>query len=212
MSGLSAPRLEQFLKECLSGKAREIDSLSRMSLDHLRDTQCVYIQREPGQGDGKVPCQGHAHASGHHGPSGLQKCQAKPPSEPPQSAPAGLAIPGLLADRGVPGLVSGVLPVGGTSTHLSQRLSRVTACPLWTSTQPKLSFLLKFTNHLPVQVVTAHCSVCNTAVATLALGFLTDTEMSLPQGYPVLPVDLETLPEPDHPQAPGADGSGTICS
>ena len=72
--------------------------------------------------------------------------------------------------------------------------------------------MLKYQQDTRHSVVTAHCSVCNTAVATLALGFLTDTEMSLPQGYPVLPVDLETLPEPDHPQAPGADGSGTICS
>lgn len=31
-------------------------------------------------------------------------------------------------------------------------------------------------------------------------------EMS-PRSHPALPVDLETLPEPDHPQAPGAGGS-----
>lgn len=88
--------------------------------------------------------------------------------------------------------------MGGTSTHLSQGMLRVATSSLWTSTQPKLTFLLKFTNDLPVQVSQAHCSVCNTAVVTLALGFLTDMQMPLLQGHPKLPMDLETLPEPDH--------------
>lgn len=47
-------------------------------------------------------------------------------------------------------------------------------------------------------------------MVTLVLGFLTDMEMSLPQGHPASPVDLETLPEPDHPQAPGAYGSENL--
>lgn len=115
----------------------------------------VCIQWEPGWGDSKVPHQGYAHASGQHGPSGLQKCQAKPPSEPPQPAPAGLATLGLMTDRGVPGLVSGIPQWEGLPPTLSQGMSGVATSPLWTSTQPKLTFLLKFTNDLPVQVVTS---------------------------------------------------------
>lgn len=91
------------------------------------------------------------------------------------------------------GLVSGF--PGGRGLHPPFTGNVRSSCPLWTSSQLKLMFLLKFANYPPVQVVTSTLFCVCTAVVTPALGFL--TEMSLPQGHTAL-VALETLPEPDH--------------
>lgn len=122
---------------------------------------------------------------GSAGPRGSRSA-TKPPSEPPRSTLQAWPPPCLVTDRGFPG-GRGLQPPFTGNVRSS--------CPLWTSSQLKLMFLLKFTNYPPVQVVTSTLLCVCTAVVTPALGFL--TEMSLPQGHPAL-VALGTLPEPDH--------------
>lgn len=96
----------------------------------------------------------------------------------------------LVTDRG---LVSGF--PGGRGLHPPFTGNVRNSCPLWTSSELKLIFLLKFNDYSPVQGVTSTLFHVCTTVVTPALGFL--TEMSLSQGHPAL-VALETVPEPHH--------------